>query len=624
MKKLRLKPMALALSGVMTALVMSSCAPGEAEITTTQGIAETENTSPEDKAMDNIYYATGDNVKLLGRTYMQEDVLWCAFSGTGAEFRVTASKVEVTIVGDNAAGLSGNDKNYARVAIYLDGERVIDDMIDAREKTYTVFEGETERDAVISVVKLSETAMSTLGIKSLMIEGSRPVPTAEKDLLIEFVGDSITCGYGVDAGDKSDSFSTETEDATRAYAYKTAQALGADYSLVSISGYGVISGYSGDGETKVAAQTIPQYYDMVGFSYDTFGGTAVQSVAWDFARQPDIIVVNLGTNDDSYCQGHADREEEYRLAYVEFLKEIRAHNPGAKLVCTLGIMGNRLYPMVEAAVAQYSEETGDSNITSMQFDQQIGRDGYGADWHPSETTHDKAAQKLIEFLQASPSESGVTVAATEIDPEKPVIALTFDDGPNTSTTAEILDVLEEYGVTASFFVIGSNIDDSSAEVVKRAYDMGCEINNHSRTHSYMNELTAEEIAEEIGYTDQKVFEITGEHTRFFRPPYIAVNELMFETIDLPFIAGFGANDWEDSRDAEYRATRIIRQAMDGGIILLHDFAGNSQTVEALHTIIPALLEEGYQLVTVSQLFEAKGVEPQSGIVYSNAMQTSMY
>ena len=195
----------------------------------------------------------------------------------------------------------------------------------------------------------------------------------------------------------------------------------------------------------------------------------------------------------------------------------------------------------------------------------------------------------------------------ETDPTKPMIALTFDDGPNTTTTDQVLDLLQKYQVRASFFLIGNNITDESAEVVKRAYDMGCEIDNHSKSHPYMNEMTAEEIIAEVQYVSDKVEEITGQPTLFFRPPYIAVSDTMYESIDMTFISGAGCDDWDASVDVETRIKKVQRLAQDGIIILLHDAEGNDQTVEALDTIIPALLEKGYQFVTVKELFEAKGV-----------------
>lgn len=235
----------------------------------------------------------------------------------------------------------------------------------------------------------------------------------------------------------------------------------------------------------------------------------------------------------------------------------------------------------------------------------------------TEPTTESIVEPTAESAETAGSDSSVpdttesmeeTEMTYEIAPAKPMVAITFDDGPNTTTTVQILDLLEEYDVRASFFVIGNNINDESGKVMKRAYDMGCEINNHSKTHSSMPDLTPEEIKAEIQYTSDKVKEITGEPTRFFRPPYIAVNSTMYEQIDMPFICGFGCNDWEADVTAKMRASKTLEQIQDGAIILLHDFAGNSATVEALKTIIPALKEQGYQLVTVSELFEAKGKE----------------
>lgn len=207
-----------------------------------------------------------------------------------------------------------------------------------------------------------------------------------------------------------------------------------------------------------------------------------------------------------------------------------------------------------------------------------------------------------------------------------VIALTFDDGPNTDTTPLVLDKLEEHGIVASFFVIGNNITDESAEVMKRAYSMGCDIENHSQSHPDMTKMTAEEIKAEIDFTSDKVEEAVGERPQFFRPPYIAVNQTMFDAVDMPFICGYGAEDYNNAVGVEERVEKVLAQAKDGGIILLHDMNGNVQTVAALDKIIPALKEQGYEFVTITELFHAKGVaiDPDSEIIYSYAEQTEMY
>ncbi len=200
--------------------------------------------------------------------------------------------------------------------------------------------------------------------------------------------------------------------------------------------------------------------------------------------------------------------------------------------------------------------------------------------------------------------------------ETKLIALTFDDGPNTYTTPQVLDLLEEYDAKASFFLIGDKITDESAVVAKRAYDMGCEIDSHSKTHSDMSQMTAEEIIAEMEYVDEKIYSITGEYPKFFRPPYLNVNQTMYDSINIPFITGYSSGDSNAEKTAQERADTVLTYAKDGAIILMHDFYGNDQTVEALKTILPELKNQGYEFVTLSELFEAKGETPVRNFCYS--------
>ncbi len=226
-----------------------------------------------------------------------------------------------------------------------------------------------------------------------------------------------------------------------------------------------------------------------------------------------------------------------------------------------------------------------------------------------QSKQDTSATDSSEAVSSSDSESSAVKRIDyELDPSKPTIAITFDDGPNATTTMEVLDILEKYQVRASFFLIGTNINDESAKSVKRAFDLGCDIENHSKTHSYMDKMTADEIKDEIAYVNDKVKEITGTTPKFFRPPYIAVNSTMYDNIDMTFISGLGCNDWDDKVTAEHRAKYLEKKAADGVIFLLHDAEGNSKTVEALDKAIPILLEKGFQFATISELFELKGVE----------------
>lgn len=190
------------------------------------------------------------------------------------------------------------------------------------------------------------------------------------------------------------------------------------------------------------------------------------------------------------------------------------------------------------------------------------------------------------------------------------ISLTFDDGPNLGddhTMNDMLDLLEKNDVVGSFFLIGNKINDENAKVIKRAFDMGCDIENHSWTHPAMPELTKEEMIEEYEKCDQAIIKITGKKPEFFRPPFIAVNDLMHQVIPTPFIQGHGCKDWELDVSAEERIKMLEEGTKDGVLYLLHVMEGNINTLKALEYLIPKLKKEGYTFVTVPEMFRIKGI-----------------
>ena len=189
-----------------------------------------------------------------------------------------------------------------------------------------------------------------------------------------------------------------------------------------------------------------------------------------------------------------------------------------------------------------------------------------------------------------------------------LIALTFDDGPS-STTNDVLDVLEKYNVKATFFLIGQNVNSNTLSIMQRQVRMGCELASHSYTHEDMSRMNASQIKDQQQRTAQAIKNAVGVDVKFFRPPYISVSNTMYENIDVPFIQGTMHNDWLDNTSASQRAQSVLNGAKDGQIVLLHDFQGNSKTVQALPQIIEGLQKQGYTFVTVSELFEKKGVNP---------------
>ena len=201
---------------------------------------------------------------------------------------------------------------------------------------------------------------------------------------------------------------------------------------------------------------------------------------------------------------------------------------------------------------------------------------------------------------------------------KKYVALTFDDGINTTTSKDVLNKLIQYNVVASYFICGNQIDSDSKKILQLAHSKGCEIDNHSYSHSCMTELSKEEILKEVEDTSSIIEEAIHVRPKYFRPPYIAINDTMYNTIDMTFIQGICPEDYLETVSVEERFSRIVSELTDGTIILLHDMKGNTKTVQTLDLLIPYLLNNGYQLVTVSELFKIKGVvpKPHQKIVYT--------
>ena len=346
------------------------------------------------------YEPNSDYVRLIGRSVFENGLVFMGFSSTGVEFNVSAKKLSVVIKGDSSARGSDNG-SAARIVAFVNGERLLDQMLVNSVQEFVIFEGNETVQGLVQILKVSESSSSLAGIKTISVDDSGSIsPSSPRDLKIEFIGDSITCGYGVDDLVKEHHFKTSTEDNTKSYAYKTALALDADYSMVSISGWGIVSGYSGDG-TKQSSSVIPKVYDKLAFTWNSaLDRIRPASVQWDFSCfAPDFVVINLGTNDASYTKGKAERIKEYKDAYVEFLKDVRSKNADAYIICSLGMMGQDLCSAVEEAVAEYSSQTGDKKICFLKFNNQSAVDGIAADWHPSEKTHEKAAAKLTAKIK---------------------------------------------------------------------------------------------------------------------------------------------------------------------------------------------------------------------------------
>lgn len=187
----------------------------------------------------------------------------------------------------------------------------------------------------------------------------------------------------------------------------------------------------------------------------------------------------------------------------------------------------------------------------------------------------------------------------QIDPNQPMVALTFDDGPTPRYTTAILDCLKEHQASATFFVLGSRADDYP-EILQRMVLEGNEIGNHTFSHKQLTTLSKERIEEEISATQESIHNVTNQYPKIIRPPYGSKNNAVIQCSQGKKLVTWtiDTQDWR-YRDAQKIVNEVVKQVKDGDIILMHDLYAT--TAEAAIILIPQLQEMGYQLVTVSEL-----------------------
>ena len=201
-----------------------------------------------------------------------------------------------------------------------------------------------------------------------------------------------------------------------------------------------------------------------------------------------------------------------------------------------------------------------------------------------------------------------------VDQSKPIIALTFDDGPGTYTN-DFLDLFEEYGIRATFCVVG-NLVNTQPDTLARAVELGSEVIGHSWDHKNLAKLNPDDVRKQLVDTMDAIEAATGTRVLMFRPPYGESNESMKDVaaeLDMALISwSVDAYDW-DTKDVDAIYNAVLHNVENGAIILSHETY--KSTLEAYKRLIPDLLDLGYQIVTVSELFFIKYGTPEPGRVY---------
>ena len=203
-----------------------------------------------------------------------------------------------------------------------------------------------------------------------------------------------------------------------------------------------------------------------------------------------------------------------------------------------------------------------------------------------------------------------------VDVNRPMVALTFDDGPVRQNTLLALELLNKYDAKGTFFMLGFRME-RNPDVVLEVLNGAHEVGSHTYNHPYLTKKGTN-LNYQYSKNQEIMQEITGGEAsiELLRPPYGSVDKNVKQTSPYPLIMwSLDTRDW-DTLDAQATHDNIMSNVQDGDIILLHDL--HESSVESLRTVVPALIDAGYQLVTVSELMEARGIEMKNGVTYSKA------
>ena len=198
-----------------------------------------------------------------------------------------------------------------------------------------------------------------------------------------------------------------------------------------------------------------------------------------------------------------------------------------------------------------------------------------------------------------------------VNPNRPMIALTFDDGPGLKTEA-LLEALQTHNARATFFMMGDRVN-VYPSAVRKMVEIGCELANHTTNHLKLTDYSAEGVMWEINYTRDVIQSVAGQPPTMMRPPYGAVNQEVQSVAGTPIVLwSVDTTDWQ-LKEPGLVKDYILQHVKDGDIVLLHDIY--EATVQASIELIPLLQERGYQLVTVSEMAKARGVTLENGAKY---------
>jgi hypothetical protein len=341
------------------------------------------------------FQATEDKVKICGRTIYREGVRYLGYSATSVSFCFTGKEAHALILSDPD---NWPKEHHAWIGVFLGGEQTPAKRVELTKlrQDVTLYHADHEETVTITIMKFSEPEYAICGIESLHIDTDKLLPPpAPKSRKIQLIGDSITCGYGVEGSPEDTLHDTAVENPVKAYSVKTARALDADFEIVAWNGKGIISAYIGDEDQADDSWLIPMLYEYTdaGCCQQFFHEPPSLWESWDHHRfEPDLVTLFLGTNDASYTKNIPERKKGFSLMYQSFLRKIHNRHPQAKILCMLGTMDMSLCSTVNHAVKEFCAACPDAEVKYLQLPiQDEATDSTGTFWHPTEATHEKIA-----------------------------------------------------------------------------------------------------------------------------------------------------------------------------------------------------------------------------------------
>lgn len=363
-----------------------------------------------------------DKMQTLGRTFADENGgLFCNWTCSGVRFLFRGSSLAVRIQAYSSneqelqpmTGAFENRETWPWAAVFVDDdeEPVRYFEADRPDAVYPLLVFEEEEVHIVTIRKITENAKGKICLTEFVTDGEILAPDEEKDtetqriksgkLDIEFIGDSITCGFGNMVNDANRMFYSADENGWMSHPAVTAKKLQADFSVIACSGIAVTEGI---GKFEYALPPMKYYYPYRDRMAQELEGEVKEPVLWDFQSHiPDVIVLNLGTNDATVIDLNGDTKagvEKFEKDYYEFLELLRNCNgPSPWIICALGSLDYFLYDNIQKVAEQFGRAYHDDRISCFKYGRVRVNDGLGACRHPYVTTQVRMGEELAEYIR---------------------------------------------------------------------------------------------------------------------------------------------------------------------------------------------------------------------------------